>query len=91
MSPTREIILKTRNPKVSLLFPKFFNILELLSRSSNAKREDSVNNIPTYFSDTIFERNIELTYADIAMCKVKMKDKKYIRFIFFFIFYFLDI
>jgi hypothetical protein len=70
------------NHNVNLLFPKDFKILALFESSNNVAREERVKRIPTYFSDIIFDKKVEFTYADRAICKVKRKDKTYIRFIF---------
>jgi hypothetical protein len=80
--PTRESMFAINNHKVSLLFPKNFRILALLESNNNVAIEESVKSIPTYFSEIILDRKVEFTYADSAMCKVKRKDKTYIRLIF---------
>jgi len=40
--PTKANMFKSKNDKVSFLFPKYFKILTLLERRAKAKREDRV-------------------------------------------------
>jgi hypothetical protein len=76
--PTKEDILIKSKMRVNFLLPKNFRILALFESSINVAIEARVYRIPTYFSDIISVRNVELTYADNAICKVKRNDKTYI-------------
>jgi len=82
MIPTRDNIFMARSPRVNRLFPKYFRTFALLDRSKRVAIEAKVYNIPTYFSDIIFDRKVEFIYAERAMCSVKMNDNIYILFIF---------
>jgi hypothetical protein len=59
--PTRASMFKIKNARVSFLFPKYFKTFTLLESSPSAKREDSVYNNPTYFSEITLVKNVELT------------------------------
>jgi hypothetical protein len=57
-------------------------MLELFESNNNVAREDTVYSIPTYFRGITLDKNVEFTYAESAMCKVKRKDNTYILLIF---------
>lgn len=57
-------------------------MLELFESNNNVAREDTVYSIPTYFRGITPDKNVEFTYADNDMCKVKRNDKIYTRLIF---------
>jgi len=52
---------KIKNNRVNLLFPKFLRIFTLLESRAKAKRADKEYNNPTYFSEIMFVKNVELT------------------------------
>lgn len=88
--PNNDNMFAKSSHNVNLLFPKYFRILELLESNNKVASEDNVYSIPTNFSETIPERNVEFTYAESAMCRVNKNDKIYILLIFVnFIFLFL--
>jgi hypothetical protein len=82
INPTSEIMFIIRNIRVNLLLPKFFNIPELFARRIRVRSEASVYKIPTKFSLIIWVKKTELIYAEIEICKAKMKASVYILFIF---------
>jgi hypothetical protein len=59
--PTRDNMFKIKNNRVNLLFPKFLRIFTLLESRAKAKRADKEYNNPTYFSEIMFVKNVELT------------------------------
>ena len=67
MSPINDKMFINRKIKVIFLFPKFFNIFELFVSNISVTRDATVYNIPTYFSDIILTKNVELTYAERAI------------------------
>jgi len=78
---TSDNILASSNHKVNLRLPKYFKIFALFERRNKVAKEDKVKRIPTYVSEIMSAKNVELTYADRAICKVKRNDRTYIRFI----------
>ena len=76
--PTREIILKAKSHKIRTLFPKYFSIDELLVKRAKASIAANVKRTPTYFSEIILVKKIELIYAESAICNVNRNDKTYI-------------
>lgn len=78
ISPTNAIMFTSRNIKVSLLFPKFFNILELFVKRRRVSMEAIVYKIPMNPSFMIPVKKIELIYAEMEICKVNINDNAYI-------------
>jgi hypothetical protein len=65
------------------LLPKNFKIFALFESNNKVTIDAIVYINPTYFSEMMSDKNVEFTYADRAICRVKRKDSTYIRLIFF--------